>query len=83
MSKNQSSHCIALYVNGDNVTYFDSFGVELIPKKIKNFIGNKYITTNICRTQANYSIMYGHFCVRFIDYMLECESLFDTNYYFL
>ena len=25
---------IALYVHGDNVTYFDSFGVEHIPKEI-------------------------------------------------
>ena len=24
---------IAFYVNGENVTYFDSFGVEHIPKK--------------------------------------------------
>ena len=24
---------IVLYVNGDNVTYFDSFGVEHIPKE--------------------------------------------------
>ena len=29
------THWIALYVNGDNVTYFDSFGVEHIPKEIK------------------------------------------------
>ena len=28
------SHSIALYVNGENVTYFDSFGVEYIPKEI-------------------------------------------------
>ena len=26
--------CIVLYVNGDNVTYFGSFGVEYIPTKI-------------------------------------------------
>ena len=30
------THWIALRVNGDNVTYFDSFGVEHIPKQIKN-----------------------------------------------
>ena len=28
------THWIDLYVNGDNVTYFDSFGVEYIPKEI-------------------------------------------------
>ena len=31
------THWIALYRN-DNVTYFDSFGVEHIPKEIKKFI---------------------------------------------
>ena len=30
------THWIALYVNAENVTYFDSFGVE----HIRNFIGN-------------------------------------------
>ena len=31
------THWIALYVNGENVTYFDSFRVEHIPKtKIRN-----------------------------------------------
>ena len=28
------THWIALYVNGENVTYFDSFGVEHIRKEI-------------------------------------------------
>ena len=28
------THWIALYVNAKNVTYFDSFGVEHIPKEI-------------------------------------------------
>ena len=34
------------------VTYFDSTGVEHIPKEIKNFTGNKNIITNIYRIQA-------------------------------
>ena len=29
------THLIALYVNNDNVNYFDSFGVEHIPKEFK------------------------------------------------
>ena len=39
-----SNYWIALYVNGKNLTYFESFGVEHIPKEIKKFIGkeNKY-----------------------------------------
>ena len=35
------THWIALYVQNNDVTYFDSFGVEHIPKEIKTFIGNK------------------------------------------
>ena len=44
------THWVALYVYNDNVTYFDSFGVEHIPKEIKTFInGSLSITTNIFR----------------------------------
>ena len=32
------THGIALYVNNKTVTYFDSFGVEHIPKEIKKLI---------------------------------------------
>ena len=28
------THWIALYVNNNNVTYFDNFGVEHIPKEV-------------------------------------------------
>ena len=34
-------------MQNNNVIYFDSFGVEHIPKEIKPFINNKNITTNI------------------------------------
>ena len=37
---------MVLYVNDNNITYFDSFRVERIPKNIKKFIGNKIIITN-------------------------------------
>ena len=30
------THWVALYLQNNNVTYFDSFGVEHIPKEIKN-----------------------------------------------
>ena len=51
------SHWITLYVNAENITYFDSFRVEHIPKEIRRFIGNKNIITNIYRIQAYDSIM--------------------------
>ena len=43
------THWVALHVNNNNVTYFDSFGVEHIPKEIKEFVKNKNIKTNIFR----------------------------------
>ena len=36
--KSIGSHWITLSVNGNDVTYFDSFGVEHITKKIKKFV---------------------------------------------
>ena len=55
--------------NNNSVTYFDSFGVEHIPKEIKEFAKNKNIITNIVRIQAYDSIMCGYFCIGFIDFM--------------
>ena len=57
--------------------YFDSFGVEHIPKEIMKFIGNKSIITNIFRIQAYDLIMYGYFCIRFINFMFNGNSLTD------
>ena len=37
------AHWIALCVKNNDITYFNSFGVEHIPKKIINFIKNKNI----------------------------------------
>ena len=74
------THWIALYVNNNNVTYFDSFGVEHIPKEIKKFIGNKNIIRNIYRVQAYDSIIYRNFCIGFIDFLLKGTNLLDyTN----
>ena len=45
------THWVALWVNNNDVTYFDSFVAEHIPKEIKAFINrssqNKNITRNI------------------------------------
>ena len=37
------THWVALYVYNNSVTYFDSSGVEHIPKEIKTFINNENI----------------------------------------
>ena len=83
------THWVALYVNNKIITYFDSFGVEHIPKEIMEFIvrtsfglgsRRKKIITNIYRIQAYDSIMCGYFCIGFINFMFNGKSLTDyTN----
>ena len=74
------THWVALHVNNNDVTYFDSFGVEHIPKEIKAFINNKNIKTNIFRIQAYDSVMGGYFCIGFIDFMFKGKDLTEyTN----
>ena len=71
------THWVALWVNdNDNITYFDSFRVEHIPKEIKTFVNNnKNIKTNIFRIQTYDSIMCGYFHIGFIDFMLKGKTL--------
>ena len=70
---------IALYAL-NNVTYFDSFGVQHIPKEIKMFLDKSIVVANIFRIQAYNSVMCGYFCIRCIDFMLAGKILTDfTN----
>ena len=70
---------MALHVNVNNMLYFDSFGVEHIPKEIRKLIVKKNIITNIYGRQAHDSIMCGYFCIGFIDFMLKGKSLLDYS----
>ena len=54
------THWIALYCEQSEIIYFDSFGVEHVPKEVEKFIGHKNIKTNIFRNQSNKSIMFGY-----------------------
>ena len=58
---NIGTHWIALDATNGNITYFDSFGVEHIPKEIKIL-------------QAYDSIMCGYFRTGFIDLMLQGKT---------
>ena len=71
--------------------YFDSFGVEHIPKEINKFISNdstkssslERIKSNVFKIQAYDSIMCGYFCIEFINYMLKSKTLLDyTNLFY-
>ena len=84
----RGTHWVAVYVKNNDITYFDSFGVEHILIEIKTFIGrssssallDKSIKTNIFRIQAYDSIMSGYFCIGFINFMFEGRSLTEyTN----
>ena len=77
------THWIALYVKNNNIAYFDSFGVEHIPKEITKLIGRKNVITNIFRIQAYDSIMCGYFCIGFIGFIFKGKTLTEyTNYLF-
>ena len=86
--ENTGTHWISLFVKHKYTVYFDSFGIEHIPKKINKFINNDTtkssaiarIKSNKFRIQAYDSIMCGYFCIEFIDYMLKGKTLLDyTN----
>ena len=38
--ENTGTHCVSLFVKTNEAIYFDSFGVEHIPKEINKSIGN-------------------------------------------
>ena len=80
---NVGTHWIALYVKNNDITYFNSFGVEHIPKEIIKIIGRKNVIANIFRVQAYDSIMCGYFCIRFINFMLAGKKFTgNTNLFF-
>ena len=73
------THWVSLFVKPKYTVYFDSFGIEHIPKEINKLI-NIDIKSNIFRIQANDSIMCGYICIEFINYMLQGKTLLDyTN----
>ena len=88
------THWVTLYVNNKTIIYFDSFGVERIPKEIIKFIGNTSFglrskelgsavgfhrrkITNTFRIQAYDSIICGYFCIGFIIFTFNGNSLTD------
>ena len=75
--ENIGTHWVSLFVKTNESIYFDSFGIEHIPKEINKFIGNNKIKSNIFRIQAYDSIMCRYFCIEFINYMLKGKTLLD------
>ena len=67
----------------DNVTYFDSFGIEYIPKEITKLINDKSIKSNIFRIQSLNSILCGYFYIGFIEYTFNNLGLNEYTKLFL
>ena len=70
------THWIALFCRSE-IIYFDSFGVQHVPERIKECVGNKKVIANIFRVQASNSIPWGYFCIRFINFMIANKKVTD------
>ena len=69
-----------MYELNNDVTYFDSFRLEHIPKEIRTFISNKNIKINIFRIEAHDLIMCRYFPIGSIDFMFSGKTLTEfTN----
>ena len=55
-------------MNGENVTYFDSFGVEHIPREIKKFIGKKYYKKYL----QNTSLQFHNAIIFVLELLISC-----------
>ena len=80
---NIGTHWVALYIHNNDVTYFDSFGVEHIPKEIKILINcSLSIATNIFRIEAYDSIMWDIFVLDLLILCLQEKPLLNLLVFF-
>ena len=68
-----------MYIGGNNVTYFDGFGVRYIAKEIKRFICNENVITNICRIQTYDSIISRYLYIAVLKMLKGKPNLFSFN----
>ena len=82
--QSKGTHWFSLFIDRNTAMYFDSFGIEYIPQEVFNKIENNSITHNISGIQDDDSIMCRFYCVVFIEYTIEEETLVDyTNLFSL
>ena len=73
-------HWIALFALNNDVTYFNNFAVENIPKEVKKFINNKNIIANIFRIKAYDPVMCEYFGFGIVGFLFKGKNLTDfTN----
>ena len=69
--KSKGTHWVLLFIDKNLVISFDSCRIEYIPQEIRD----KSITRNIFRIQDNDSIMWGFYCIPFVESMLAGQTL--------
>ena len=72
------THWIVLYALNNNGTYFDSFGVEHIPKEIIKFTDRFLTKANIYKIQAYDSVMCWYFYIGFIDRLYQSWQIYQS-----
>ena len=77
----EGTHWVSLFIDRNLAVYFNSFEIEYILLEVINKIRDKSIIHNIFRIQDNESIMFGFYCIAFIEYVLARKTLLDyTNF---
>ena len=81
--ESKGTNRISIFIVRNAVAYFDSFGVEHIPKEVLKKTKHKSITHNIFRMQDNDFIMCEFYFFAFVEYMLARKALLIILIYFL
>ena len=71
-----------MFIDKNVAMYFDSFGIENIPQEVLNKIKDKSITTYLEYKKMNLWIIWGFYCIAFIEYMFTGKTLQDYTYLF-
>ena len=67
---NEMKEHISLFIDRNTAVCSDYFGIKYIPQEVLSKIKDKSIAHNIVRIQSDDSVMYGFYCIAFIEYMI-------------
>lgn len=73
------THWVAYFKNNLKSEYFDSFGNLKPPKEIIKYLGN-VINYNYLRYQEYDSIICGHLCIDFLNYINKKKTSINKTY---
>ena len=63
----KGTHWVSLFIDRNTAVYFDSFGIEYIPPEMLNKIQDRSGTHNIFSIQDKESVLFGLYCITFIE----------------